>query len=589
MTDLNNLSIDNLITDNIDVWTSAIKKRNSQGRGSNSKIELTGVKKLRELILELAVSSKLVPQNPNDEPASELLVKIAEVKAQLIADKKIKKQKPLPPIEVENTLSLPIGWETVRFIDVLDFSGGGQPPKSFFSEEKLEGYVQLIQIRDLGPNPQPVYIPKDKASKFCTESDVMVGRYGASVGKVFWGKDGAYNVALIRIHNDFDSYFSGFIFLLLKSPLGQKLFTGISRSAQDGFNKDDIAPALLPLPPIAEQHRIVAKVDELMVLCDQLEQQTEQSLTAHQTLVEALLNTLTQSVNADDFQESWQRIADHFDVLFTTEASIDQLKQTILQLAVMGKLVPQNPSDEPASKLLEKIAEEKAQLIKDKKIKKQKPLPEITEQEKLFQLPSGWEYIRLDEVSLNSEAGWSPSCLPTARENGRWGVLKVSAVTWGKFNPEENKELPSELEPRVQYEVQSGDFLISRANTAELVARAVVVPRGAPKKLMMSDKIIRFVFSQLVDSQFISLVNSSSFAREYYASLAGGTSSSMKNVSREHIRSLVVALPPLGEQYSIIAKVDEFTTICEQLKARIRDAQNTKIKLADTIVNGVLI
>ena len=131
-----------------------------------------------------------------------------------------------------------------------------------------------------------------------------------------------------------------------------------------------------------------------MALCDQLEQQTEQSLTAHQTLVEALLNTLTQSVNADDFQESWQRIADHFDVLFTTEASIDQLKQTILQLAVMGKLVPQNPSDEPASKLLEKIAEEKAQLIKDKKIKKQKPLPAITDEDKPSALPIGWEIAR---------------------------------------------------------------------------------------------------------------------------------------------------------------------------------------------------
>ena len=157
-----------------------------------------------------------------------------------------------------------------------------------------------------------------------------------------------------------------------------------------------------------------------MALCDQLEQQTEQSLTAHQTLVEALLNTLTQSINADDltamdggnegtagatflkssFQENWQRIADHFDILFTTETSIDQLKQTILQLAVMGKLVPQNPSDEPASKLLEKIAEEKAQLIADKKIKKQKPLPAITEEEKPFELPNSWALERIGTFGI---------------------------------------------------------------------------------------------------------------------------------------------------------------------------------------------
>ncbi|MDP0561999.1 MAG: hypothetical protein QS721_06595 [Candidatus Endonucleobacter sp. (ex Gigantidas childressi)] len=128
-----------------------------------------------------------------------------------------------------------------------------------------------------------------------------------------------------------------------------------------------------------------AKVDELMALCDQLEQQTETSLTAHQTLVETLLNTLltaaqttpTNSGQESSFYQAWNRIAQHFDLLFTTEHSIDQLKQTILQLAVMGKLVPQDPNDEPASVLLEKIAAEKEQLIKDKKIKKQESLPPI--------------------------------------------------------------------------------------------------------------------------------------------------------------------------------------------------------------------
>nr|WP_317623688.1 hypothetical protein [Photobacterium leiognathi] len=117
-------------------------------------------------------------------------------------------------------------------------------------------------------------------------------------------------------------------------------------------------------PYIDEQHRIVAKVDELMALCDQLEQQTEASIEAHQLLVSTLLNTLTNSADADELMENWAYINDHFDTLFTTEESIEQLKQTILQLAVMGKLVPQDPNDEPASVLLERISEEKAQLIK---------------------------------------------------------------------------------------------------------------------------------------------------------------------------------------------------------------------------------
>lgn len=125
------------------------------------------------------------------------------------------------------------------------------------------------------------------------------------------------------------------------------------------------------LPPYQEQTRIVSRVQDLMSLCDQLEQHSLTSLDAHQQLVETLLTTLTDSLNADELAENWARISEHFDTLFTTEASIDALKQTILQLAVMGKLVPQDPNDKPASELLKRIAQEKAQLVKDGKIKKQ--------------------------------------------------------------------------------------------------------------------------------------------------------------------------------------------------------------------------
>ncbi|HFZ7992230.1 TPA: restriction endonuclease subunit S, partial [Salmonella enterica subsp. diarizonae serovar -:z10:-] len=192
------MAVEKLIVDHIDTWTTALQTRSTAGRGSSGKIDLYGIKKLRELILELAVRGKLVPQDPNDEPASELLKRIAAEKAELVKQGKIKKQKPLPEIsEEEKPFELPVGWEWARFETALDFSGGSQPPKSFFIEEPKEGYVQLIQIRDLGEYPQPVYVPINKVTKLCTSEDILIGRYGASVGKVFWGKNGAYNVALI--------------------------------------------------------------------------------------------------------------------------------------------------------------------------------------------------------------------------------------------------------------------------------------------------------------------------------------------------------------------------------------------------------
>jgi len=184
--------------------------------------------------------------------------------------------------------------------------------------------------------------------------------------------------------------------ILLRTPINRALLIdGASQTTNiANISLAKLNPLVLSIPPLAEQHRIVAKVDELMALCDELEREQTENSEAHQTLVETLLATLTQAEGSEAFAEAWQRIADHFDTLFTTEKSIDQLKQTILQLAVMGKLVPQNPNDEPASELLKKIAAEKSRLIKEGKIKKHKPLPPISEEEKPYELPKGWVWVK---------------------------------------------------------------------------------------------------------------------------------------------------------------------------------------------------
>ncbi|MEM8437965.1 restriction endonuclease subunit S, partial [Morganella morganii] len=181
------------------------------------------------------------------------------------------------------------------------------------------------------------------------------------------------------------------------------IFVSYVESCQTGIaypaiNDKQFLTGVIAIPPAEEQLRIVSKVNELMSLCDQLEQQSLLSLDAHQQLVETLLATLTDSQNAKELAENWVRISQHFDMLFTTEASIDALKQTILQLAVMGKLVPQDPDDEPASELLKRIEQEKAELVKEGKIKKQKPLPPVSDEEKPFELPEGWVWCRLAEL-----------------------------------------------------------------------------------------------------------------------------------------------------------------------------------------------
>ncbi|EAW1422027.1 hypothetical protein DPT14_06825 [Salmonella enterica subsp. enterica serovar Telelkebir] len=194
----------------------------------------------------------------------------------------------------------------------------------------------------------------------------------------------------------------------------------------------------------------------------------------------------------------------------------------------------------------------------------------------------------MGELALKSEAGWSPQCENTPRSGEQWGVLKISAVTWGEYQPEENKALPAHLSPREEFEVKENDFLISRANTAELVARSVVVPEKTPSNLMLSDKIIRFEFSSLVSAHYISLVNNSIFSREYYKEVAGGTSSSMKNVSRNQVSELLIGLPGYNEQLKIVENIAKYIQICEALTSKIKSAQQTQLHLADALTDAAI-
>lgn len=592
------MTVEKLITDHIDIWSSALQTRSTAGRGSNGKIDLYGIKKLRELILELAVRGKLVPQDPNDEPASKLLKRIAAEKAELVKQGKIKKQKPLPEIsEDEKPFELPEGWEWVRLGTIANIFNGN----SISSVDKEKKYSNcdgrpFIATKDIGYGfEELVYdngisIPYDAAKfKVAAKGSVLICAEGGSAGK----KCGVTQQDICFGNKLFanECYSEVEAIYLLSNFLSPSFFSRFESSMTGiigGISSSKFNDLIIPLSPNSEQKRISCRVTELMSLCDQLEQQSLTSLEAHQQLVETLLATLTDSQNEKELAENWSRINQHFDTLFTTEASIDALKQTILQLAVMGKLVPQDPNDEPASELLKRIEQEKARLVKQGKIKKQKPLPPISDEEKPFELPQGWEWCRLGNLAHNSEAGWSPQCEVSPRVDDNWGVLKISSVTWSEFNPNENKALPKHLEPKIEYEVKARDFLISRANTADLVARSVVVPDSPPNHLMLSDKIIRFQFSKLVDANYINLVNNSKYSRTYYSEVAGGTSSSMKNVSRIQVSSLLVALPSYNEQLNIVEKVRNLTLLCEHLKSRLQSAQQTQFHLADALTDAAL-
>ena len=264
-----------------------------------------------------------------------------------------------------------------------------------------------------------------------------------------------------------------------------------------------------------------------------------------------------------------ERLLAHFERISEAPDAIARLRRFILDLAVRGKLVEQDPEDEPAEEMLACLARhQKSSLLTSNK---KSPFP--------FELPSGWSHSTLRVLVESSGSGWSPKALDTPREGNEWGILKVSAVSWDQFRPEANKQVLPGTQPRPQAVIRKGDFLISRANTAELVARAVIVDSD-PVNLMMSDKIVRLELVDLCEPRCILINNNhSTFSRSYYAARATGVSASMKNVTRDVILDLPIPLPPLAEQHRIVAKVDELMALCDQLEAARQEREQDRERL----------
>ena len=345
---------------------------------------------LKNSILQMAVQGKLVPQDPNDEPASVLLERIRAEKERLIKENKIKREKnpsvifkgtdntPYEKIgdevhPLDTPFDIPESWEWVRHNDLFEISGGSQPPKSKFISEARDGYIRLYQIRDYGNNPVPVYIPISAASKISQKGDILLARYGASLGKVFWAEDGAYNVAMARVIPLYDTELISkeFLFLFYQSSLYQSVIHANSRSAQAGFNKEDLSSLLFPLPPRSEQERIVCAYEKLQPFLNAYDDAAHSLATMNK-----------------DFPEA--------------------LKKSILQEAVQGKLVPQDPSDEPAEALLERIRAEKQRLIKEGKIKKDKHESVIFRRDNSHYEKRGSEEVRIDdELPFEIPENWS--------------------------------------------------------------------------------------------------------------------------------------------------------------------------------------
>lgn len=485
---------------------------------------------LRKSILQAAVQGRLVPQDKNDEPASELLKRIQAEKATLIKAGKLKKEKPLPPItENEIPYDLPDGWVWCRINDVAiinprntlpddlevtflpmalisqEYFGGHKQEKKQWKEVK-SGFTHFVEGDILLAKITPCF----QNRKSCIASNLVSG-FGA----------GTTELHVLRCILLVPQY----LFIFIRNPYfieeAVKNMTGTA--GQQRVPAEYLRRFLLPLPPKAEQQRIASKVNELMALCDELEAAEKEQAALEKHLAE-------------------------------------DLPKSILQAAVQGKLVPQDKDDEPASELLKRVQAEKVALIKAGKLKKEKPLPPITEDEIPYDLPDGWVWCRLRDIG-EIIGGATPDS-----SNPSYYTSPMQGIAW--ITPADMKYAQDSCICHGMKDITQAGF--DSCSTKLLPAGSIIFSSRAPighiafaKTALCTNQgfksIVPYNFG---NASWIFLALKSKI--EDINSRASGTT--FKEVSGSFMEKELIPLPPIAEQQRIVAKVNELMSLCDELK-----------------------
>lgn len=548
-----------------------------------------GIQKLRELILELAVRGKLVPQDPSDEPICELLKQIAQEKFQDVSGRK-KYSEPSPDITDNHKYDLPSTWRWVRFGDIAQHNSGKTLDKGrnsgvardYITTSNLYwGKFELDNVRQM--------LIEESALERCTaiKNDLLICEGGEAGRAAVWDQDRSIcfqnHVHRARFYGRIQPYYIQKYFEKLNySGEISKYRKGVGIS---NMSSKTLASIAIPLPPLAEQNRIVAKVDELLELCERLEIQQADAGGAHTRLVQALLDSLTMDSNATEFSGSWQRLVEHFDTIFTTESSIEALKLTLQQLAVMGKLVHQDSDDELASTLLKKIEIKKQLLVSEGKLKKQKILAPISEEEKSFNLPSSWTWARIGDLALSTEYGLSEK---TADMSDGVPVLKMGDIQNGRVILGRQMKVSKVTEGLPQLYLVADDLLYNRTNSAELVGKTGIFA-GEDNQYTFASYLIRIrCLKEFLLPSYLNLSMNSPLFRKTQINPHLKQQCGQANVNGTIMKNMVVSLPPVAEQHRIIAKLEQLMTLCDQLKVKLNQASQLNVKIATVLVEQAL-
>jgi len=548
-----------------------------------------GIKKLRELILTLAMQGKLVPQESNEQPASELLQEIEAEKQRLVKEGQLKQSKPLPPVtDQEKPHALPKEWKWVRFGEIAQHNSGktldsarntGFPRTYITTSNVYWGRFQLNNAREM-------LIREDELEKCSARrGDLLICEGGEAGRAAVWELPEEIcfqnHVHRARLRNGIDPYFA-YRFFEKISASGEinsyRKGVGISNMSSKA-----LASIVFPLPPAPEQHRIVAKIDELMARCDELSElrtaQERARLIVHAAAIKRLLNI----AEPDQHKRAQAFLAEHFGELYAVKENVAELRKAILQLAVMGKLTLQNPKDQPASVLAEEIEAQKKYLVQEGEIKSFRRLPPIAEDEKPYPLPSGWEWKRLGELAkfINGDRGKN---YPNREEYVAEGIPWINT---GHIEPDGsltcrdmNFITKEKFDSLNGGKIESGD-LVYCLRGATLGKTAIVDPyiNGAIASSLMIIRPYLKDFNSYMYNYLVSPLGRSQILRY-------DNGSAQPNLSANNVQLYVYPLPPLSEQKRIVASVVALTKLCSLLDKNIEAAAIKRTELLNSLVGA---
>lgn len=557
------------------------------------------IPRLRLFILDLAVRGKLVEQNREDEPASELLKRIQAEKMRLMKDGEIRKQEPLPRIEEEELQFLaPPGWSWARLATISRKIHYGFTASANPSLKK----VRLLRITDIQnnqvdwPSVPGCEISECEVDQYkLQQGDILIARTGGTIGKTFLVTQipvtAVFASYLIRVQKS-SEFYDRYLKLFLESPVYWKqLQAGARGGGQPNVNGQTLGKITVAIPPVAEQLRIVAKVDELMELCDRLEAARVERDSRRNLLTAASIHYLNNGEDTEAFRRHATFCLHHLPHLTARSGQIIRLRQAILNLAVRGQLVRQAPNDEPALALLKRIQAEKALLLEKGVIHRLLPVSPIATDEIPYAIPNTWQWIRISDLLLgDSQNGYSKK--PDDAADGI-PILRISAGTVrkdGVVAEEEHKLIGgvSATQQR-QYELLPGDLLACRFNGNPIfVGRLSLYLGYLGIKPIYPDKLIRLrLIADFVLPKLVRYFAESDIVRKdiqaYCATTVGNW-----GISASNLKEVKIPLPPFPEQPRIVARLDELLAVCDQLEEQLTTAESETSRLLESVLHHAL-